>query len=132
MHHGLARRQRGASKTRVVGDADGLDTLHQSRKPIKVPEVNTGQRAQAQPDAMKADGIALARLMQHAERGTAVGKEVLGVNFDEAQARRVLQNLFVVGLAQTDPHVGATGERQATGNAGHVARRSLVAPACGQ
>jgi len=49
---------------------------------------------------VQADGVVFARLAQHRERGTAIGEEVLGVNFDECERRPVVQHRRVVRLAQ--------------------------------
>ena len=61
---------------------------------------------------MQADRIDLARGVEHGERGTAVGEEVLRVNLDETERRPALEHLTVVRLAQADAgqrHVGGDG-----------------------
>ena len=100
----------------ALGSAAGLDPWHLERlarlvdriEPIEVPRVEPGSRAECQAHAMQADRVELAGLVQYRQGRTAVGEEVLGVNFDEAERRRRAEQLGVVGLAQADPHTKLT------------------------
>ena len=85
MQRGAARAARRARERGVVGDAHRLDALHQARQPVEVPGVEAGGRAQRQAHAVQADGIVLARRVEHRQRRAAVGEEVLRVDFDEAE-----------------------------------------------
>ena len=91
-----------AREARVIGDAHRIDPLDQARQTIQMPRIEPGGRAEREPDAMQADGILLARLAQHRERGATVGKEVLGMDLDEAERRPQIQQLGIVWLAQAD------------------------------
>ena len=93
------------ANARMVGDADRLDAIDEAREPIEVALVETGGRAEREPDAVQADRIAGARLLQDCQRGAAIGEEVLGVDLDEAEGRPPFQHRLVVRLAQPDADV---------------------------
>ena len=53
---------------------------------------------------MQAHGVVLARLVQHRERGAAIGEEVLGMDLDECERRSVVQHRRVMRLSQADAY----------------------------
>ena len=100
-HRGSAGTRR-AREAGVVGDARRLDALREARQPIEMPRVDAGGRAEREADAVQAHVIALACCVQHCERSAAVGKEILRMDFDEAERRRAVHHLGIVRLAQAD------------------------------
>ena len=77
----------------VVRNAHRLHALREARQPVEVPGVEPRGRAERQAHAVQADRIDLARRVEHGERGTAVGEEVLGVDLDESERRPALEQL---------------------------------------
>jgi len=58
---------------------------------------------------VQADRVVPARALQHAERRTALGEEVLGMDLDEAERRPLVEHTLVVRLAQADADARAIG-----------------------
>ncbi len=81
MHGGAA--PRAARKRGMVRDANRLDALDQRSELFQVPGINPNCGAQCQPDAVQADRVALAGLMQDGERRAAACKKVFGMDFNK-------------------------------------------------
>ena len=102
MHRGGTGAPRRAGERRMVAHPHRVDALDEPGEPVEMPGVEPGGRAERQPDAVQAHRVPFARGVQHRKRRAAIGKKVLGMDFDEAEPGRVAQHRVVVRLAQAD------------------------------
>ena len=71
----------------MVADPHRVNALHQARQLVQVPGIQPDGRAQRQTHAVQADGVVRTALLQHGQRRTARGEEILGMDFQKIQRR---------------------------------------------